>query len=142
MKWCNSNTIDKCLGTNKPFILNTDVSDGPGIHFITCFEYQPNQLFIIDSLGPKNYRENDNIMFNILDENNYDVKFYQYKFQQKLSNVCGFWAVWCCKIIEQLQDEYENVTPQLITKTLVKMVGKTANKKDVLQLINAFGLQK
>ena len=139
MKWCSVDTIDKCLGDDTPFILNSDISSGKGYHWLCCYEYSPNHLFIIDPLGPKNYRPYNNIMMKILKENNYDVIYYPFKFQQQLSNLCGEWSIWVAKIIEELKNEYEEVTPRLITKKLVSLVGRTADKKDVLQLIDAFG---
>ena len=42
-------------------------------------------------------------------------------------------------IYPNYKNEYEEVTPRLITKKLVSLVGRTADKKDVLQLIDAFG---
>jgi len=135
-------TFEKLLQYDKPFVVNTDVSTGQGIHYICLYKYDENNVFIIDSLGPHNFRPYDKIMFDILRKNHLNFSFYPYKFQTNKSIKCGWWAIWCCHLIDILLKHYDNINPQIITENVVKFVGKTAENYDEFVLAKSFGTKK
>ena len=56
----------------EPLIVNTDLSSGPGIHWIVLYPVD-NICYIFDPLGENNYRLYDNIKINKIRE--YGLKF-------------------------------------------------------------------
>lgn len=127
--------FDDTLSNNaNAFVLNTDVSSGPGIHYIAVIRIAKNKVFIIDSLGKNNYRPNDDLMFQTFKDHGVSWQFYPYKFQVNDSTRCGWWAVWTIKLVLSL----DRMTPRSITNALVAYVGKTADNEDENVLQGAF----
>jgi hypothetical protein len=129
--------FEKYLINNKPFVVNTDVSSGFGIHYIVLCKLD-NNCYICDSLGKNNYRPYDNIMLKTIKNNGLNCIWYPFKFQVKTSVKCGWWSIFVCKLIQNLQ----NKSPQNITENIKKFVGKTAEISDENVLIKFFGCHK
>lgn len=131
------------LKVGNVFILNTDLSVGRGIHYIVMYVYKPNKVFIIDSLGSKpKGRPYDAVMKQILDENNMTWKFYPYTFQTDDSKLCGYWAIWVVKLIEELKKHYYHPSPKLIIHELQEHFTKSASVENNKELVEAFGVRK
>lgn len=131
--------LGEMLHDDNIFVMNTDTSNGPGIHWLACCCLPNNVLYITDSLGKGNYRPNDEMMQEICDEHQYTIRFYPYKFQLKKSNHCGWYAILICKLYEYLLDE-RNLTPPSIEEHITELFGKTADVEDEITLAKAFGL--
>lgn len=136
LKWCCIDTLEKCLN-DTVFIINSDLSNGVGQHWFTI--YLKNDLaYIIDSLGPNNYRQYDNIMFKILINNGFKIRFYPYKFQMNNSNKCGFFSIYVAKLIQKMRYPSFDV----IEHELIKLFGRSPDMDDEKVLINGFGVNK
>lgn len=119
------------------FIINSDISAGNGIHYFVCYIYQPFHIFVIDSLGNKNIgqRPYDKIFLNILNDNNFNIQFYNYKFQQNNSVHCGWFAIYICKLIQKLN--YPSI--DILKNKIIDIFGKTADDDDELVILKSFG---
>ena len=131
-KWYSVDRIPKIGAT--PFIINTDLQSGPGIHWIAARRYG-KKLFIVDSLGPNNYRQNDDVMFSQIRAQGLTPTFYDGKFQQgakkKLGNkACGWYAQVSATILE-LSPTIKEANERLYT-----LFGRTAGDNDVDTLVD------
>lgn len=109
--------VDKIKVGKKAFIVNTDISSGPGIHYITLYP-MGNIVYIVDSLGKNNYRPYDYIMFKKLQ--NYDVEFYPASFQFSNTSLCGWLATAAALIL----NHHKPKTPQEVDEVLDSYFGK------------------
>ena len=57
-----------------PLIVNTDISSGPGIHWIVLYPVK-EICYIIDPLGENNFRPYDKIMIDKINEFGLKIKF-------------------------------------------------------------------
>ena len=117
-----------------PLIVNTDLSSGPGIHWIVLYPVD-NICYIFDPLGENNFRPYDNIMINKIREYGLKFKFYPGRFQFKNSNLCGYFSIMIAKYLKK----YEPETPFNIINDLF---GLTPDNNDIKALINHFGVLK
>lgn len=93
----------RLLEQDDAFIINTDKSDGAGIHWITMYP-KDNTLYIIDSLGKNNERPYDKIMFKIIKQHGLKPVFYHDNFQYADNSHCGWYAIYVAKLINKNKD--------------------------------------
>lgn len=131
-----SDQINQLLTDNsvQAFVLNTDKMGGPGIHWISCCKCNDNILFIIDSLGKRNPRPNDNLMFQQIKGAGFIPQFYDGKFQLQQSNLCGYFAILISKIISH----YQIKETQQISEVVDELFGKTPDLGDIVTLTKYF----
>lgn len=90
-------------------------------------------LYIIDSLGGGNKRPYDKIMFKIIDKNKLEYSFFPYSFQYADNALCGYFAIYCSKLI----NENKNKNPYKLVKDVF---GTFADDGDIKELIRKFGM--
>jgi len=130
--WSMVDNLHNVMYDREPVCLNTDLSSGAGIHWI-CVYPRDNIIYIIDPLGPKNYRPYDSIMYNQM--YGHKVKFYPGKFQYDDSVLCGFFTIYVCKMLQH--------NPECnVFEEVEKVFGDSADDEDIQKLINAFGMYK
>ena len=118
--------------------MNTDVSTGEGYHWVTCKRLN-NIMYFVDSLGPKNYRVNDEITFDILKKNNIKPYFYPGSMQYKNNVWCGWFSILIASEINKL----DNPTKESITKLLDELfkTDRIATDEDENVIIERFGIK-
>jgi len=133
LKYAMVDTFAPLLKTNEAFIINTDLSSGQGIHWITL--YPKNGIcYIIDSLGAENDRPNDDVMFEIIEDAGLKPKFYPHSYQYMDNSMCGWFAMYVCKLINKNKSAHP-------FKLVNDVFGNSADDGDIQKLIDAFGMQ-
>jgi hypothetical protein len=144
LKWCSVDEIGKMLKIGNIFLVNTDLSSGPGIHWLcACCLVDGNQnvLYVVDPLGPENERPNDKVMLDIAHNNNYDVELYPHTIQEKWSVHCGYFSIVVAKLMIWLKKQ-NRLTIDDIEKETIKLFGRYADLSDEALLAQLFGLDK
>lgn len=140
LKWTSVDMFGPLLKTNVYFVMNTDVSGSPGIHWMACCCPSGEKiLYIADTLGIDNRRPYDALMKEIAEESGYDIQFYPHKIQLSFSTHCGWFAIVIGKLFEWLAKSNKLDIP-IIEKYLEELFGKTADIDDEELLIKIFGL--
>jgi hypothetical protein len=129
IKWASVDNFAHLLKSQDAFIINTDLSSGPGIHWITLVN-RNKMVHIVDSLGKNNHRQYDDIMKQQL--KGYDYQFYDGYFQKIDNTMCGYFAIFVAKLINSLPDK----DPFQLVESVF---GRTADAGDILKLVHAFG---
>ena len=117
-----------------PLIVNTDISSGPGIHWIVLYPVK-EICYIIDPLGENNFRPYDNILIDRINDYGLKIKFYPGRSQFKNSNLCGYFSIMIAKYLKK----YEPDNP---IHLINELFGLKADNNDIKQLINHFGILK
>ena len=117
-----------------PLIVNTDISSGPGIHWIVLYPVK-DICYIIDPLGENNFRPYDKLMIDRIHEFGLKIKFYPGRIQFKNSNLCGYFSIMIAKYLKK----YEPDNP---IHLINELFGLKADNNDIKQLINHFGALK
>lgn len=134
-------SVDNFVGKLKdriPMVVNTDVSNGSGIHWI-CVILVDGTVYIIDSLGPSNFRPYDNLMLTNLAQAGYDYAFYDGRFQWDNDSLCGWFAIYVAKV---LKDSPDRLTPKLVFDIVYDAFGRDPDDGDIQKLIESFGLNQ
>lgn len=134
--WYNVDRIPK-IRDGEVIIINTDLSSGPGIHWVSGKRFG-RDFFIVDSLGPSNFRVYDKIMLQKLKRQGLNVLFYNGKFQygpktMPANSACGWFAQTTATLLRQSSTIAE------ADKKIAKMFGRTADDGDIRKLIGIFG---
>jgi len=124
--------VDK-LVEDEPLIVNTDISSGPGIHWVVMI-LKEGMVYIIDSLGPNNYRPYGKMMLQKIVDRGYDYSFYKFRFQ-KNDSLCGWFSIY----LSYLYNKEKPIDPYEMT---YNEFGKSADNQDIMHLIRQFGLNK
>ena len=132
LKWSMVDNIK--LSYKEPLIMNTDISSGPGIHWIVL--YPVDKIFyIFDPLGENNFRPYDKIMIDKINGYNLKIKFYPGRIQFKNSNLCGYFSIMIAKYLKK----YEPDNP---IHLINELFGLKADNNDIKELIKDFGVLK
>ena len=132
LKWSMVDNIK--LSYKEPLIMNTDISSGPGIHWIVLYPVD-KVCYIFDPLGENNFRPYDKIMIEKINEYNLKIKFYPGRIQFKNSNLCGYFSIMIAKYLKK----YEPDEP---FKIINELFGLKPDNNDIKQLIKHFGVLK
>ena len=132
LKWSMVDNIK--LSYKEPLIMNTDISSGPGIHWIVLYPVD-KVCYIFDPLGENNFRPYDKIMIDKLNDYNLKIKFYPGRIQFKNSNLCGYFSIMIAKYLKK----YEPDEP---FKLINELFGLKPDNNDIKQLIKHFGVLK
>ena len=134
---CCVDELSATIPPNKGAIItNTDVSSGPGIHWITIYRINQDAL-IIDPLGPRNLRPYDAIMFAQLHNARViDPEFYDGRFQYKADTTCGLFAIVCAEALRAESPE----SIEQAAETINHVFGQTADIGDAEYLAAYFGI--
>jgi hypothetical protein len=132
LKWAMMDTFGKFLKSSDAFVVNTDTSQGSGIHWITMFA-RNRVCYIIDSLGPNNERPNDDMMFETIEKAGLKPKLYPYPFQYLDNSFCGWFAIYVAKLINKNKNSD-------VVKLVYDVFGNSADDGDIQKLIDGFGL--
>jgi len=120
------------LKTN-PIIINTALSNEEGEHWITAYKHGGN-VFVYDSLGPRNNRSNDAIIRKRLgrsDQKGKGLHFYPHINQSRKSNICG----WLALLVAGYLRKYKPDDPSAFIKARISGDGTD-------EVLAAFGLKK
>lgn len=122
-----------------PLVVNTDLSGGPGIHWITLFRMGPKTL-IFDPLGPGNKRNNDAVIREQIQRTGSTGELVALRVQAKKSTHCGFFALAAAKLgLDALPMIFRNVDgPQKRGPQKRAPITALGNVK---QLIRMFGFR-
>ena len=132
LKWSMVDNIK--LSYKEPLIMNTDISSGPGIHWIVLYPVD-KVCYIFDPLGENNFRPYDKIMIDKINDYNLKIKFYPGRIQFKNSNLCGYFSIMIAKYLKK----YE---PDQPFKIINELFGLKPDNNDIKQLIKHFGVLK
>ena len=132
LKWSMVDNIK--LSYKEPLIMNTDISSGPGIHWIVLYPVD-KVCYIFDPLGENNFRPYDKIMIDRINDYGLKIKFYPGRIQFKNSNLCGYFSIMIAKYLKK----YEPDNP---IHLINELFGLKADNNDIRQLINHFGVLK
>lgn len=132
LKWSMVDNIK--LSYKEPLIMNTDISSGPGIHWIVLYPVD-KVCYIFDPLGENNFRPYDKIMIDKINEYDLKIKFYPGRIQFKNSNLCGYFSIMIAKYLKK----YEPDEP---FKLINELFGLKPDNNDIKQLIKHFGVLK
>ena len=132
LKWSMVDNIK--LSYKEPLIMNTDISSGPGIHWIVLYPVD-KVCYIFDPLGENNFRPYDKIMIDKINEYELKIKFYPGRIQFKNSNLCGYFSIMIAKYLKK----YEPDEP---FKLINELFGLKPDNNDIKQLIKYFGVLK
>ena len=132
LKWSMVDNIK--LSYKEPLIMNTDISSGPGIHWIVLYPVD-KVCYIFDPLGENNFRPYDKIMIDKINEYELKIKFYPGRIQFKNSNLCGYFSIMIAKYLKK----YEPDEP---FKLINELFGLKPDNNDIKQLIKHFGVLK
>lgn len=75
-------------------------------------------------------------MFDTIKKNGFKIDFYNGDFQYKDNSLCGWFAMFCCNVI----NKYNNLSISNAKKLIYSYFGNDADDNDIEVLINAFGL--
>ena len=117
---------------NIPLIVNTDVSSGPGIHWIV-FLLRGKTVYVIDPLGPNNYRPYQGVINQLASKNGLSLKYFPGEFQFDDNSSCGWFSVYVAKALQL-------INPKDPFKLVEKYFGLTADDGDIKRLIKGFGM--
>lgn len=117
-----------------PLIVNTDISSGPGIHWIVLYPVK-EICYIIDPLGENNFRPYDKLMIDRINDYGLKINFYPGRIQFKNSNLCGYFSIMIAKYLKK----YEPDNP---IHLINELFGLKADNNDIRQLIKHFGALK
>lgn len=132
LKWSMVDNIK--LSHKEPLIMNTDISSGPGIHWIVLYPVD-KICYIFDPLGENNFRPYDKIMIDQINDYDLKLKFYPGRIQFKNSNLCGYFSIMIAKYLKK----YE---PDQPFKLINELFGLKPDNNDIKQLIKHFGVLK
>ena len=132
LKWSMVNNIK--LSYKEPLIMNTDISSGPGIHWIVLYPVD-KVCYIFDPLGENNFRPYDKIMIDKINDYDLKIKCYPGRIQFKNSNLCGYFSIMIAKYLKK----YEPDEP---FKIINELFGLKPDNNDIKQLIKHFGVLK
>ena len=132
LKWSMVDNIK--LSYKEPLIMNTDISSGPGIHWIVLYPVD-KVCYIFDPLGENNFRPYDKIMIDKINDYDLKIKFYPGRIQFKNSNLCGYFSIMIAKYLKK----YE---PDQPFKLINELFGLKPDNNDIKQLIKHFGVLK
>ena len=132
LKWSMVDNIK--LSYKEPLIMNTDISSGPGIHWIVLYPVD-KVCYIFDPLGENNFRPYDKIMIDKINDYDLKLKFYPGRIQFKNSNLCGYFSIMIAKYLKK----YE---PDQPFKIINELFGLKPDNNDIKQLIKHFGVLK
>lgn len=90
-KWYSANNIPRNIKDGDVFIVNTDTSDGQGIHWMTVCK-RGNNIYLFDPLGANNPRDNDEIIQHTLSLSG-NLHVISKKAQGNTANICGWIAL-------------------------------------------------
>jgi hypothetical protein len=117
-------SIDNFILGKDAQIINTDVKNGDGIHWIVLLRLKNDTLFIFDPLGPKNelftsFGPAESILINRAKSQGikYIVK-YPKKVQLDESFHCGQFSQLIAKVINEYLDGHQNASPNEIIKVI------------------------
>lgn len=139
LKWSSVDTIDNLLNQEEAFVVNTDISTGSGIHWIVMKVFD-NTVFIIDPLGPRNYRPYDETMFETIHNNGMRPQFYPGSMQFKTNSLCGWFSIFMAKEINSNNIGSIKECIGLIDQFFGK--NRKADKNDERVLVQAFGIKR
>lgn len=129
------------LKDKKPIIINTDVSTGQGIHWITLMPFfNDGVCMVIDSLGPNNFRRYDQIMYDRIASYGLKSLFYEGSFQYLDSSQCGFFAIMVAQKLKQMK----NPSIEKVVSLLDRLFGKnrSPDDNDLSQILAYFGVSR
>lgn len=130
MDFANVDNYDQKLQDSQPLIINTDLSNGEGIHWIVLYP-KDGTLYVIDPLGPKNYRPYDNVFSQVASQSGLTIKYFPGRFQFNNSQECGWFAIYVAKLLQKTNGDPFNIVKSTF--------GRTADRGDQTVLKNAFG---
>ena len=121
----------------EPIIMNTDLSDGQGIHWIVLFPFN-GTVYIFDSLGKNNIRMNDKIMFEQIKEQGYNYKFYPYSYQYRDDSLCGWFSIFVASVLKK---HSSSISENNVFSIIHTIFNDDADDDDILVLMKAFGMK-
>lgn len=117
----------------QPFIINTDKTGGPGVHWICAVKLPKNILYIYDPLGAGNLRvdSSGNNVSKYLNKSTKDrrsVHYYPYPSQMISSTQCGWFSIFVADLIKKYKKDHQS--PSTIDALIQSKFGKTADPGD------------
>jgi len=132
--WCMTDEVAENIRNKPVLIVNTDLSGGPGIHWL-CLFVRDNEVEIFDPLGPENKRSNWDILLEEIRSSGMGVHIMPIRAQAKKSSHCGWFSLAAARLgPDALALVFADVNK-------AKSASRTA-LGNVKQLIRMFGYQE
>jgi len=131
-RWYSADTIPEGIRNGDVFLVNTDVSKGQGIHWITVCKRQGN-IYVFDPLGPNNDRDNNDIIIENLSAsvaNPDNIHIITKKSQNINANTCG----WISLLTAAIWEQYPYDEP-------IEILNKKIKGDATDEIVAAFGLK-
>ena len=117
---------------NEPYILNTDTTDGAGIHWMTIYR-TPKQLFYYDPLSTKVQPVHRSVK-EWASQNNIQVIPNIFNHQPMKSNLCGYFAIHMALIFKKMR----RMTQKIFEDTLLRVHGPDSDIGDVKRVLDGY----
>lgn len=129
------------LTRDQPTIVNTDLQNSQGIHWIVALILNNGQGFIFDPLGPKNIRQasdgthTDSIIKSRMKQMGArSIHVFPYQTQMSTNSLCGWHSIYVAKLIESIALK----TIKSIDAAIIDEFGREADLGDIEVLRKAF----
>ena len=138
--------FQEALKVNKPLIINTDISGGPGVHWIVAVLRPKGGLYIYDPLGPANDRVDsmgehvDQYLRKQSKGAEHKLHLYPHPSQIRTTGHCGWFSIYVAKLLKRYLDVFPDISNEQVDQLIVKRFGRTADWGDVRKLIEALDL--
>jgi hypothetical protein len=134
------------LVQNEPIVVNTDSSNGTGIHWVVMVKLNPRTMYIFDPLGPTNIRTTstgekaDPLMIHRAKQQGIKtIYYYPHKLQMKDSFHCGQFSQMVAKIIEQYLASSKGVGSLELDDLINEFFDKRPDMNNEDELLRFFG---
>jgi hypothetical protein len=135
--------VDELRPTRIPSIINTDTSDGPGIHWCVTFITPDGKGYLYDPLGKANDRQTT--LHGAADPyiarafKGRPIHIYGPATQLQSNALCGWHSIFIGRTLIDYLERFPRATSTEIDKVIETQFGKHADQKNVDILYHAFG---
>lgn len=136
--------MDKFIPTATPQVVNTDISTGPGDHWIVAF-INKGEGYVYDPLGPDNHRvttdfiDSDPFLISAFRAKGiHNIHIYPYASQLKTSALCGWFSIFVATLLRDYLEDYPDTSNEELDTAIALEFGESADKRDEKILEYAF----
>ena len=152
-----ADTFHKQLCINQPLIVNTDLSQFSGVHWIVMIPRSNGTMYMFDPLGPENeHVASDGSSTDSLIEASSGVRpfnpeqghggfkgghalLHRYPYATQISTTghCGWFCIYVAKLLHHAIQQCPNISNKKLDALIVENFGQTADWGDVKKLANS-----
>lgn len=149
LDWSMANDIK--LKTSVPVIVNTDTSDGNGVHWISMVKLKSKngkEIFIYDPLGAKNMRGSsdgrltDKILYDSIQRNGpfepSNIHIYGPRTQKIGNTLCGWYSMFVASQIKKQLKEIPDTTASELATMIKNLFDQGATARNIRIMHDGF----